>query len=148
MTDVGCIESSMLLHDSTMASLPDPTVQPTIVASPSVLGDPVHSVTALVVFGSDDQQIGAEVDKALGLQSTNSKLLTPSKRSLPCTPVRTSKRREATIDENSLERAEHLVAIRNLEEPPLAGKVFKNSILTVSDSTFSSNIQSVGIFMG
>ncbi|CAO2150266.1 unnamed protein product [Urochloa humidicola] len=74
--------------------------------------------------------------------------VTPSKRVLPQTSVRWSKRREATADEDSLERAERLVAIKNLETTTKSGKNFNNSILTVPDSVFASNIQNVGISMG
>ncbi|CAN6169805.1 unnamed protein product [Urochloa humidicola] len=74
--------------------------------------------------------------------------VTPSKRVLPQTPVRWSKKREATADEDSLERAERLVAIKNLETTTKSGKNFNNSILSVPDSVFASNIQNVGISMG
>ena len=65
--------------------------------------------------------------------------------SLPQTNVRWSKCWEDTEDEDFLERAERLVAIRNLEEPPAANDgmcmSFDNSILSVSDFCITSNIQ-------
>lgn len=74
--------------------------------------------------------------------------VTPSKRSSTQSPVRRSKRREAISDEDSLERAECLVAIKNLEVPAICGNEFNNSIVSISDSVFSSNINSIGISMG
>jgi len=73
---------------------------------------------------------------------------TPSKRVSPKTPIRRSKRREAMADEDSLERAERLVATKNLETPAKNGKNFNNSILSISDNAISSNLNNVGISLG
>jgi hypothetical protein len=45
-------------------------------------------------------------------------------------------------------RAERLVAIKNLEVPANYGNNLNNSILSVLDSVFASNINSIGISMG
>jgi hypothetical protein len=78
----------------------------------------------------------------------NKSSVTPSKRVLPQAPVRWSKRREATADEDSLERAARLVAIKNLETTSKSRNNSQNSILSVPDSVFALNIKSVGISMG
>ena len=71
---------------------------------------------------------------------------TPSKRVSPQTPIRRSKRREATIDEDSLERAERLVAMKNLEIPT-NGKNFNNSILSISDKVIFLKLRVVSFIM-
>ncbi|KAJ1281684.1 hypothetical protein BS78_04G324700 [Paspalum vaginatum] len=58
--------------------------------------------------------------------------LVPSKTALQLTPVRRSKRREFTVDEDSLERAERLVAIKNLEIPT-TGNLQSNLLDTVME---------------
>ncbi|CAD6260963.1 unnamed protein product [Miscanthus lutarioriparius] len=73
---------------------------------------------------------------------------TPCKRVWPQTPIRGSKRREATADEDSLDRAERLVAMKNLEIPAKNGKNFNNSVLSISDNAISSNLNNVGISLG
>ena len=62
------------------------------------------------------------------------------------TPLRRSKRREATADEDSIERASRLVAKRNLEVDE--GKHYSNSILSFSNEHISDNIQNIGISIG
>ncbi|WVZ91345.1 hypothetical protein U9M48_037533 [Paspalum notatum var. saurae] len=64
------------------------------------------------------QETASEEDVLAKGVSALGQILTPSKRGTSLTPVRRSKRREATVDEDSLERAERLVAIKNLESPP------------------------------
>jgi hypothetical protein len=57
--------------------------------------------------------------------------------------LRRSKIRELTVDEHSLERAEHIK--KNLEEP---GTSCCKSFLTFTDSHIASNISELGISMG
>jgi len=73
---------------------------------------------------------------------------TPSKRVSPQTLIRRSKRREATADEDSLDKAERLAAMKNLEIPAKNGKNFNNSVLSISDNAISSNLNNVGISLG
>jgi hypothetical protein len=62
----------------------------------------------------------------------------------PKTQLR-SKRREMTVDEHSLERAEWIKAKKNLDVP---GTSLSNSFLSFTDSHIASNINTLGIHMG
>ncbi|WVZ90621.1 LOW QUALITY PROTEIN: hypothetical protein U9M48_036906 [Paspalum notatum var. saurae] len=62
-----------------------------------------------------ERQIDEIADRVFSEDSTQGK--NPS----PCPPIRRSKRREATADEDSLERAERLVALKNLEDSTKSG---------------------------
>jgi hypothetical protein len=58
-------------------------------------------------------------------------------------PLRRSKRREASMDEDSTTRASKLVAKRNLEEND--GKIYSNSILSFSDKHITYQVKNIGI---
>jgi hypothetical protein len=60
------------------------------------------------------------------------------------TPVKRSKRREGSIDEDSSTRAERLKAKRNLDSPGMSTKSF----LSFSDDKIVSSITSLGISLG
>lgn len=61
------------------------------------------------------------------------------------TPSKRSKRREDSVNEDSLERAKRLTAIRNLDS---TGNFPINSILSLSDDYVSDNCASLGISLG
>jgi hypothetical protein len=63
----------------------------------------------------------------------------------PKTQLRRSKRREMTVNEHSLERAERIKAKKNLDAP---GTSLYNSFLSFSDSRIASNINTSGIHIG
>ncbi|KAF8697619.1 hypothetical protein HU200_035807 [Digitaria exilis] len=60
-------------------------------------------------------------------------------------PNRTSKRRANSLDEHSLERAERMVAKRNLET--LEGTQKNISFLSLSEDRISTNISNIGVLM-
>lgn len=61
-------------------------------------------------------------------------------------PKRRSKRREAEVDEDMLERAKRVVAKKNLDGPE--GNSFKNSVLSFTDELVINNLRSLGISLG
>lgn len=61
-------------------------------------------------------------------------------------PLRRARRRASTADEDSIERASRMVAIKNLEMDK--GKNFDNSILSFSNEHIIDNLSNVGISMG
>lgn len=61
------------------------------------------------------------------------------------TPSRRSKRREETVDEHSLERAERIKARSNLE---ISVNHDGTSFLTFSDSQIAANISKIGVSLG
>jgi hypothetical protein len=99
-----------------------------------------------------DIQLEKILDKVLieddDVVQKNKSSVNPSKQVLPQALVQWSKRREATADEDSLERVARLVVIKNLETTSKSGNNSQNSILSIPDSVFSLNIKSVGISMG
>jgi hypothetical protein len=122
---------------------PDPCVVPTDAT--------LRQIAESIVDGVVDRQLD-EIALKVALEDVEEPKTqppaTPSKRISTESPVRRSKRREATADEDSLVTADRLVAIKNLEVPANNGNNLSNSILSVPDSIFASNINSIGISMG
>lgn len=66
------------------------------------------------------------------------------------TPTRRSKRRAASTEESSVERAEKIKAVRNLDANPCEGNTASSngSFLQFTDKLIVDNMSSVGILLG
>lgn len=110
--------------------------------------------------GDSTPALGPLIDKALAkLRKTNDKE-PGSQNEIECEtprtismavgnlvmPERRSSRRSASANEDSLAKAERLVAKKNLEDND--GTPFHNSFLTLSDDLITDNVKNVGISLG
>jgi hypothetical protein len=90
--------------------------------------------------------VGGEDGLATGNQGEVTPLKTTLNEPIQSPPLRRSKRREGTTDEDSTTRATRLVAKSNLEVDE--GKIYNNSILSFSNEHIADKVKNIGISMG
>jgi hypothetical protein len=110
------------------------------------LGPPLERAIMGLKEANGGVVTGGEVGLAIGDLGGVTPLNSVLAGSVQNPPLRRSKRREGTTDEDSTTRASKLVAKRNLEADE--GKLYNNSFLSFSDEHISDKVKNIGISIG